>query len=108
MIDLTKLITAEQKAEQAKEAAIAANTAAIQAELDRQAQLKGYDNIVSACSYASGPDSDPFAAEGRAFLAWRSAVWTQAYAVLAEVEAGTKPMPTPEESVAQMPALTLP
>lgn len=87
---------------------IAANTAAVQSELDRQAQAKGYDNIVSACSYAAQPTGAPFQAEGAAFLKWRSAVWQQAYATLAEVEAGTRPLPTPEESVAAMPPLVLP
>ena len=87
---------------------IAANTAAIQKELDRQAQAKGYDNIVSACSYAAQEGGAPFQAEGAAFLAWRSAVWTHAYAVLAQVQAGELPMPTPQEAVAQMPALVLP
>jgi hypothetical protein len=91
-----------------KAQAIAANTAAIQAELDRQALDKGYDNIVSACSYAAQPEGAPFQAEGAAFLAWRSAVWSHAYSVLADVEAGNIPMPTPEEAVAQMPALVLP
>jgi cytochrome c5 len=87
---------------------VAANTAAVQAELDRQAQVKGYDNIVSACSYAAQAVGAPFQTEGAAFLKWRSDVWKHAYDTLAEVQAGTKPMPTPEEAVAQMPALVLP
>lgn len=86
---------------------IARNVAAIQAELDRRAQAKGYDSILSACSYAA-PEGVPFQTEGAAFLKWRSDVWSQAYAVLAEVKAGTRPMPTPEESVAAMPPLVLP
>jgi hypothetical protein len=87
---------------------IADNIAAVQSELDRQAHLRGYDSIVSACSYAGGDPDDPFQAEGKAFLKWRSAVWSQAYAILAEVEAGSRPLPTPDEAVAAMPALVLP
>jgi hypothetical protein len=87
---------------------IAINAAAIQAELDRQAQAKGYDNIVSACSYAAQTAGDPFQAEGAAFLSWRSIVWLHAHDVLAQVQAGTVPMPTPVEAVAAMPALVLP
>lgn len=87
---------------------VAANVAAIQAELDRQARLKGYDDIVSACSYASGDADDPFQAEGKKFLKWRGQVWAQAYAVLAEVQAGQRALPTPEEAVASMPTLVLP
>lgn len=86
----------------------AANTAAIQAKLDDMAQSKGYDNIVSACSYAAQGVGAPFQAEGAAFLTWRSAVWKHAYDVLQEVDAGNRAMPTPEESVAMMPLLVLP
>jgi hypothetical protein len=85
-----------------------ANTAAIQAELDRRARERGYDNIVSACSYAAQAAGEPFQAEGVAYLKWRSDVWAHAYAVLAEVKAGTRAMPTPVEAVAEMPALVLP
>jgi hypothetical protein len=84
---------------------VSANTAAIQAELDRRAREKGYDNIISACSYAAQAAGEPFQSEGAAFLKWRSDTWTQAYATLAEVEAGTRTMPTPAEAVAQMPVL---
>ena len=87
---------------------IAAVTAAVQTEMDSQAQAKGYDNILSACSYASQPVGATFQAEGAAFLQWRSDVWSQAYATLAQVQAGTKPLPTPAEAVAQMPTLVLP
>lgn len=89
------------------EALIAANIAAIQRELDRCAQKHGYDDIVSACSYAAGDPQDTFTAEGKAFLAWRSATWREAYAVLADVETGKRPLPTPEEAVAAMPPLLL-
>jgi hypothetical protein len=84
------------------------NIAAIQAEMDRQAQAKGYDNIMSACTYAALPAGAPFQAEGAAFLAWRSQVWAKAYSDLDAINAGTMTMPTPEQAVASMPALVLP
>lgn len=87
---------------------VAANTAAVQDEMERQAQAKGYSNLISACTYAAQPAGAPFQAEGQAFADWRSKVWQQAYAVLAEVKAGTRAMPTPAEAVAMMPALVLP
>lgn len=87
---------------------IKANTAAVQAEMDRQAQAKGYDNILSACSYAAQPVGAPFQSQGAAFLAWRSQVWQDAYTKLDQVKAGTIPMPTPAEAVADMPPLVLP
>jgi hypothetical protein len=87
---------------------IAANIAAIQARLDSEARSRGYDNILSACTYAMQPSGAPFQAEGAAFLAWRSDVWAQAYATLADVQAGQVAMPTPADAVAAMPALLLP
>lgn len=86
----------------------AACVAAIQGEMDRQAQAHGYDSILSACSYAAQASGAPFQAQGAAFLAWRSTVWQEAYAKQAQVAAGTATMPTPAEAVAAMPALVLP
>lgn len=81
-------------------------TNTIQQMLDAKAQEKGYDNIVSACSYA-GYDN-PFRAEGEAYGVWRASCWQVGYALLAEVQTGTKPMPTVEEVLALMPTLVLP
>jgi hypothetical protein len=85
---------------------IALNVAAIEAEMNRRAALKGYDNIKSAALRAGY--AGPFHEEGVAFATWMDACYALAYTVLAEVQAGTRAMPTPEESVAMMPALVLP
>jgi hypothetical protein len=90
----------------AKVDAITANIAAIEAEMNRRAVLKYYDNIKSAALRAGYPG--PFHDEGVAFATWMDSCYALAYAVLAEVDAGTRPMPTPEESVAMMPPLVLP
>jgi hypothetical protein len=87
---------------------VAENVAAVQAAMEAAARAKGYDNILSAISYAQQPTGAPFQAEGAAFLAWRSDVWTEAFAVLAQVKLGSTPMPTPAEAVAAMPVLVLP
>lgn len=87
---------------------VAANVAAVSAAMEAAAHAKGYDSLLSAISYAQQEAGAPFQAEGAAFLAWRSAVWQHAFAVLAEVQAGTAPMPTPAEAVAAMPVLRLP
>jgi hypothetical protein len=84
------------------------NISAIQLEMDIQAKLKGYDNILSASTYAVQSQGTHFQAEGAAFVEWRTKVWAEAYAVLADVEAGLKPLPTASESVAAMPILVLP
>lgn len=78
----------------------------VQRHLDRKAQDKGYDNIVSACSYAGAPN--PFQAESQAFLDWRSAVWQHCYQVLADVAAGVRAEPTEAQLLAELPALVLP
>ena len=83
--------------------------AALQLQMDSVAQSYKYDNLLSACSYAAQAAGQPFQAEGAAFLAWRSAVWTAAYALLAEIEAGTATMPaTTADAIAMMPAYTPP
>ena len=78
----------------------------IQNLFDSKAKEKDYDSILSACSYA-GYDN-PFRAEGEAYGVWRADCWQVGYQILAEVEAGTKPMLTIEEVLAEMPELVLP
>lgn len=95
---------ADSPPEPSIEEKIATNVAAIQSALDARSREKGYDNILSACTYAMQPEGAPFQAEGAAFVAWRTAVWAQAYAVLDQVKQGA-PLPTPEQAVAQMPPL---
>lgn len=80
--------------------------AAVQAHLDAAAKAKGYDNIVSACSYAAAPN--PYQAEGAAFIAWRGAVWQHCYQVVGEVESGARPVPTAEELLGELPEVTWP
>lgn len=76
---------------------------AIQSILDTKAQAKGYDNIVSACSYA-GYDN-PFRTEGEAFGVWRANVWKYGYEQLALIEAGSRETPTVEEFLAELPTM---
>lgn len=74
---------------------------AVQAHLDAGAQAKGYDNILSACSYAGY--TNPFQTEGQSFVVWRGAVWAYCYEQLALVKAGTRTAPTVEELIAELP-----
>lgn len=75
--------------------------AGVQSHLDGEAQAKGYDNIISACSYAAAPN--PFQAEAVSFVTWRGDVWAYCYQELAKVQAGTRPMPTIEQIIAELP-----
>ena len=73
---------------------------AVQNMMDSAAKAKGYDSILSACTYAAHPN--PFQAEGQEFVAWRGAVWAKCYEILGEVEAGTRAAPTVSELLAEI------
>ena len=76
-------------------------TNAVQAHLDAAAKALGYDDIVSACSYAGAVN--PFQAEGQSFVAWRGAVWSYCYAELTKVQNGTRSAPTITGLIAELP-----
>ena len=80
--------------------------AAIQSTLDEAARAKGYDDIVSACSYAGYPNV--FQAEAITFGQWRANVWDYGHSELDKVIAGTRPVPTIAEILAELPSLVLP
>lgn len=67
--------------------------AATQQRLDAFAQTRGYDDIKSACGYA-GCSVVKFDTEGTYCRDARAETWAALYNLLAQVEAGTRPMPT--------------
>ena len=72
--------------------------------LDAKAREKGYDDILSACSYA-GYEND-FKAEGEAFGVWRTKVWKYGYALLEAISKGEKELPKSfKELIKDMPKL---
>lgn len=77
---------------------------AVQHHLDATAQSRGYDSMLSACSYASGTHPK-FGVEGRDCLAWRSAVWEKAFLILSDVRAGVRPVPTIEQVLSELPPM---
>lgn len=80
---------------------------AVQQHLDAVAAARGYDGILSACTYAV--DTHPtFKSEGQACVNWRGAVWASCYQILAEVQAGTRTAPTEQELIALLPAIVWP
>ena len=89
------------------EQVIASYTAAVQQHLDDTAKQRGYDGILSACTYATSTNAK-FSAEGQAAVAWRDAVWATCYATLAAVESGAAVMPTIDELMAVLPAIIWP
>ena len=80
----------------------------VQIYMDGVAKGLSYDNIANAVTYAEEPSVPKFQAEGQALRAWRSLVWAKCYEILAEVEAGTRPIPSDSELIAALPALQLP
>lgn len=83
-------------------------TDAVYAHMNAAAQARGYDDIKAAVTYAEEPAVPIFQAEGRALRAWRSLVWAHCYQVLADVQAGTRAIPTAAQLIAELPALDLP
>lgn len=79
---------------------------AIQTYMDDAARGRGYDNILSACSYAY--PGNTFQAESESFVVWRSAVWNYCYGELQKVKDGTRTMPTVEQIISELPERILP
>jgi len=82
-------------------------TSAIQSMLDDKAKERGYDSILSLCSYATSTAAK-FSAEGQAGVEWRDEVWAKGYTILADVEAGTRSIPTVDELLAELPDFVWP
>lgn len=80
-------------------------TQAVQAYMDTTVQVRNYDSIHTACTYANSTD-EKFAAEGKACVAWRDAVWRKCYDILDDILNGARSsIPTAEELIAELPAL---
>ena len=82
-------------------------TDAIQAHLDRFAQTRNYDGIMSAATYATST-VPKFRAEGQYAVQARDLTWAKGYEIMDEVMSGQRPMPTLEEVIAELPELKWP
>lgn len=80
---------------------------AIQIMLDSTAQEKGYDSILSACTYANSV-VPKFKAEGQACVEWRDNVWYTCHNLLSKLEAGEIAKPTIQEVLQSMPDIQWP
>lgn len=86
---------------------IAQYTAGVQQHLDTFARTRNYDGLLSAATYATS-QVPKFKTEGQYAVEARDATWAKCYEILAEVEAGSRPMPTLDELLAELPVLTWP
>ena len=77
-------------------------TYAVQVALDSFARTRGYDGIMSACSYSNSTDAQ-FKLEADYCIQLRDTTWRMGYAILAEVKAGNRPVPTVDELIAELP-----
>lgn len=91
----------------AREKIIADFTQRVQKHLDDFARTRNYDDILSAATYATS-QVPKFKAEGQYAVEARDTTWAKCYEVLAEVEAGSRPMPTLDELLTELPVLTWP
>lgn len=100
-------LTAEEAAAQ-EEQVKAEITDQVQQRLDTFAQSRYYDNIVSACSYATSQHPQ-YGPEGRYCVQAREDTWDAWFAIEAEVDAGTRPMPHGYDEIeAELPPLVWP
>lgn len=82
--------------------------AATQSRLDDFAKTRNYDGILSLCTYATSL-IPKFKAEGQYGVEARDATWAKLYEMLAEVEAGTRPMPSGFDDIEpELPVLVWP
>lgn len=77
----------------------------VQNNLDSFARTRGYDNIISACTYITSLVPQ-FAAEAQRCVQLRDSTWSACYSILEAVQAGTRTLPTVNEILAELPALT--
>jgi hypothetical protein len=80
---------------------------AIQSMLDDKAKERGYDSILSLCTYATSTAAK-FSVEGQAGASWRDEVWAKGYAILADVESGSRAIPTVDELLSELPNFVWP
>lgn len=79
---------------------------AVQVRLDTFVQTKNYDGILSAASYATSTNPT-FAAEGQRAVILRDNTWATLYQILADVQAGNRPIPSGYEEIEpELPVLT--
>lgn len=83
-------------------------TTRTQERLDTFAKTRNYDSILSAATYSTST-IPKFQAEGQYAVETRDATWAKLYEILAEVEAGTRPMPSGYEAIeGELPVLNWP
>lgn len=100
------IVTAEQKAEEEKQAGILSYKSAFDNHLDTVAQSKGYDNRISIGTYATSTNPG-YVAEAQAFIKWRDNALESMFEQLAAFE-NEGIHPTIEEFIDNLPKIEWP
>lgn len=103
--NLSKIVTAEQKAEAERASIKAAFESAIQGKLDDYARSKNYADGNALAGYVASTVPQ-WKAEAESFVAWRDAVWLYAYTELAKALDGQRNIPTIDEFLTELPTVT--
>jgi len=74
---------------------------AVQTMLDGSSKDRGYDSIISECSYATS--TGVFGTEAQVTVNWRDAVWQKVFEIQADIIAQNRTEPTLEELMAELP-----
>lgn len=96
----------EPTPEQQQAALVKSYDEALTAHFNRVAGERNYDSLVTATMRAGY--EGPFKAEALAFAQWMDGCNIAGYALIAEVMAGTKPLPTIEEYLSSLPPMVWP
>ncbi len=100
----TEQLTPEQLDSMYQQNTIATLTDAVQTFMDNTVRTRNYDNLLSACTYATSVHP-PFQNEGQACVEWRDNVWMHCYQVMGEALAGIRTIPSESELIASLPTL---
>ena len=106
-IDISQIITAEQKRQEQIAEVISRYRTAIQSMIDQTASERQYDSGANLASYVNSTIPQ-WASEATAFVAWRDQVWAYALAELDKVQNGDRVQPSVEDFLTELPVFEWP